>query len=557
MSSSLPTRLFKLNAPVVRHAQESFDLENDSLGEIITGTDISKLKSCNYCAISHVWGKKPPSFPVKGIPWPVPISSKEKLIFMLKACERRGYEYVWIDVLCIDQVRDHHEAEKEMPKMQQYYKNAHATIVFGSNWRDFASQWAKVEARIKDWNGDWDMGISVHWDGFADIDMFINDDWFWRVWTLQETVIPLTTTPLDTVVTLPAPYNRARLLTSDGSPMDIRGLCDLIDWTYSALGKLDYTTVVGTHSWIHPGAGMVNDHGAWWKMAILNEAIGLGAGPLHPIQAMLLTRYRNASNSIDQLKGVYALIDPVWYSQTTDPQVLYNELADAYIHQKEGALLLTMAVNQQQKQTKTWAAAAFPESNFGSVVPKARKYPLISATVTDNTLSLKAAGSNSNITVHGTKAYGDGSGELMTLIEDLSNLPSSYDISSIVTLIKSAIVRSRIDLHGLALDSIHDIQSLVGASLSIANAVSNALRGIFSGWDRWIFVMNTNIAILAWLPSKSSAPSSNYSLLWISKDVKNEWAVIVEGDTQTGCKKVGIAFVNSNPVGSETDVKIL
>ncbi|KAE9392139.1 hypothetical protein BT96DRAFT_776069, partial [Gymnopus androsaceus JB14] len=95
-----------------------------------------------YCTVSHVWGTKPPVFKVAGIDWDVPISSKEKLIFILKACERRGYEYVWIDLLCINQTRHAPEQEEEMQKMRQYYQKAHATIVFGSNWGAFASQWA-------------------------------------------------------------------------------------------------------------------------------------------------------------------------------------------------------------------------------------------------------------------------------------------------------------------------------------------------------------------------------------------------------------------------------
>jgi hypothetical protein len=267
----LPSRLFKLNIAVVRHADETFDITKTPLGSIVEGKELLALKSCNYCAISHVWGKTQ-SFTVAGIPWKVSVSTKEKLIFILKACEARGYDYVWIDLLCVNQDSAPDKAA-EMPKMRQYYQDAHATIVFGSDWKNFASQWKGAEARIKDWNGDWQRVIKADWDGFADIDMFITDDWFWRVWTLQETVIPATTTPLGTVVTAPAPFTSARLLTSDGAPMDVLGLCDVIAWTYTALGKLPYTSVTGKYSWIHPGAGVVNDHGKWWMMAILAHAL--------------------------------------------------------------------------------------------------------------------------------------------------------------------------------------------------------------------------------------------------------------------------------------------
>lgn len=69
-----------------------------------------------YCSISPVWGPRPPVFKVKDIPWGVPVSlSRAKIIL---------------------------------------FRNAHPTVVFGSAWKEFASQWAKVEA-------------------------FINDGWFW------------------------------------------------------------------------------------------------------------------------------------------------------------------------------------------------------------------------------------------------------------------------------------------------------------------------------------------------------------------------------------------
>jgi hypothetical protein len=91
---------------------------------------------------------------------------------------------------------------------------------------------------------------------------------------------------------------------------------------------------------------------------------------------MLLTRYRNTHYDDDRLKGVYALIDPVWHSQKVQ-DALFADLVAKYIDRKEGALLLTMAINNQSRKTRTWAAAVFFDSEFGSFVPDAGKYPLI------------------------------------------------------------------------------------------------------------------------------------------------------------------------------------
>lgn len=547
---TLPTHLFKLYSAAVRSATTTTDLAKVPLGQIVKGKSI---QSCNYCAVSHVWGK-PKSVQVANVPWTVPILGADKLLFILKACERRGYEYVWMDVLCVDQTRESPgDKNREVASMYRYYKNAHATMVFGTDWEHFASYWAKVDVLVKWWNGDSEKVIDPNWSGLGDIDTLIKDEWFSRVWTLQETVVPLTTTPFDTAVTNP-PYSRIRLLTSDGAPIDIRGLCDLIDWTYIALAKLAYTATPGTYSWIHPGAGVVNDNG-WWTKAVLNEAIRLGPTPLHPIQAMQLTRYRNTTYDVDRIRGVYALIDEEWQSVATDPIVVFKELGEKYIKEKEGALLVTMGVGQK---TRTWAAAVDPTSSFGSFVAPSGDYPLISATINfkDNTLLLKAAGLI-EISVKGDKQYGDGSGELNRLTTDLENL--HVDTSSIVILLKLAATQFQITT---PLDTLKLIQSFLDAEISNANSLSSALREVFAGWNRWIITFpisdSKSMAALAWLPfhDAKAVEAPTYSLLWLKNGV-NQWAVIVEGDMKKGCKKVGVAFVNSVPMGQVTDTILL
>ena len=175
------------------------------------------------------------------------------------------------------------------------------------------------------------------------------------------------------------------------------------------------------------------------------------------------------------------------------------------------------------------------------------------ASIKSDTLSLKAAGLIQISSLYGP--YGDGSGELENLIGYLSGL-SEVDTSSIVTLLALAATHFRIKA---SLNSLSLIQSFLSASTSNANSLSSALRDTFSGWNRWIISFSVpTVAALAWLPFCDPKPTvpPTYSLLWLKRDV-NEWAVIVEGDAQKGYKKVGIAFVNSAPMGQETDVTLI
>ncbi|KAJ7742035.1 heterokaryon incompatibility protein-domain-containing protein [Mycena metata] len=550
---------------------ESLDPENRDLSDVHLGSLLSTswkgpnaLESSNYYAVSHVWGKVE-KYEVAGIPWMVPISSEKKLLSILHACVCRGYEHVWMDVLCVNQ-ESTADSLAEITKMKDYYKNAGATIIFGEKYLDFAGLWKKVEELIREWEENWDKQISADWHGFPDIQDFLTDSWFHRVWTLQEAVIPL--------MDAPASYTPNRLLTSDGAAVDIRRLCGLIEWTYLALGKLDLGT--SPYPWIHPGAGVVNDH-SWEKVAKIIHAIRPGPSPLHPIQALMLTQHRDTSREIDKLRGFYALIDSDWHSLKEDFNDACTEIAEKYVQQREGALLLAMAVTPSIN--RTWAAAAFRNPNhslLGSFVPDSGCYPLISATIVNTTaLRLTVAG-YSKITTVEDRNYGDGSGELEQLIRRLKELSPNHNISSIIALLSSVIDRSRINLNGTQL---HDISSIGEAVRTRANAVSSILRSTFSGWNRRIIIVNET-AFLAWLPTHlthecdlgrscffkmkphppplSSTPrcGTTYSLLWLTSE-KDEWAVIVENPLKR-CRKVGIAYVKgSKPVAPQTVVTIL
>jgi hypothetical protein len=137
-----------------------------------------------YCTVSHVWGERPPPLDVESVPWPVPISSQAKLDSILEACSSQDFKYVWLDVLCINQKRKDEAANKdqgnEMLKMETYYANSAATIVFGLNYDEFAVQWSKVAPILDTWSADQNGKSSATrdavWAGLGAIDEFMKDD---------------------------------------------------------------------------------------------------------------------------------------------------------------------------------------------------------------------------------------------------------------------------------------------------------------------------------------------------------------------------------------------
>ena len=502
---------------------DRFDLAREAIGELIdTANAPAEIK---YCAITFVWGKTE-SLDVVNIPWYVPMGGKQKFIFIMDACSRRGYEYVWLDVLCTNQDSGT-EKDQEVPKMVDYYGKADVTIVIGESWQDFPSLWSNVQTRIVEWKGQWDKEIEVNWPGFQEIDHLLQDQWFWRVWTLQEAVIPLTTGGSQR-------YDPKRLVTAEGDQVDIKGLCDLIEWSSLALGK--HEQVRSKYWWVHPGGGIVNDKN-WWRMSRMAIAIDHEPQSLHPIQAVLLTEHRNVSFPVDRLKGLYGMMNQYWWSDKRKLKDIWKEILDKYVAKKEGALLLAMAVTK--KQHMTWAAPVFrdEDTEFASFVPDAGVYTLLQPPKVNNTtLELLIAGSVQSDILE--RSYGDGSGELCRLFDKLNELKDSVDISSVAHLLTVVIQRAGITLKS---NSLNDIEEAI---CDHGNAISSALRSFFSGWNRYIITIKSGtIAFLAWLPLFDTHVSHDtLSLLWLT-DLKDEWVVIVEGDLQNGCKKLGIAYV--------------
>ncbi|KAG8793223.1 hypothetical protein FRC17_008479, partial [Serendipita sp. 399] len=306
MPNGLPSRLFEL----YETPQKS---ENGKLvyGIQRSGDYLRELSPTpKYCTVSYVWGETQ-YIDVESVGWKVPITSEEKLHFMLDACARQGFTYVWCDLLCIwqgnadEDARVREDQLVELGKMQQYYAESSATIVLGQNYETFASRWAKVAPVLDIWAADRAATkretLQAVWQCLGDIDEVIHESqgsWFWRVWTLQEAVVP----------------KKARLRTTDGTEMNLPLLCDLIDWTYSALGTRTLNTSCGDarYDWIHPGQGVVNDRGWWVVSDNLKMAMSYRSSPIHPLQLLNITRFRKCFRPVDRLRGAYAMLDENW-----------------------------------------------------------------------------------------------------------------------------------------------------------------------------------------------------------------------------------------------------
>ena len=523
-----------------------------------------------YYAISHVWGSKPPLIDVPTIPWKVP-AAQGKVDFILNACAANKIDYIWFDIFCIRQGGRNDEAankdkEREMPKMQQYYTKCVAGFVIGDAYDSFAARWLKVDTLLNTWNKDRDgtKPETLHdiWQGLGDIDAVVGggkeDQWFWRLWTLQETVLP--------------PY----LLTSTGTVMQVYDFCNLIKWTYIALAKkiLDRNGPA-VYNWLDPGQGVVN-YKQWYLVAhclLLTRSFGQN---LDPLQALVVTSCREYNKSDfpkDALYGAYGLIDAKWHIKDEKKYTLqdvWKLTVTKYIEKYDIAPLLSMAVIVDNDMT--WAAG---KTKFmGSVVVEAGRcinktgivscYVIIifffsytsTAKMDDIKLKLTVPGvSKIKLIPNYTHEYKDGSGELSRLLSDLLELEQAkYKISSINALLIRAIRWAGFECQDH--DNLETLNHIItNHGIAQNNAISSGLREVFNGWYRFLVTTDSKDVFLAWCPVEmQELAEGNCSLLW-SVPGPNEWAAIVIGELNS-CRKLGIAFTNDFEPSPSTDQEV-
>lgn len=145
-----------------------------------------------YVAISHIWGGNTNT--IKGIKW------KVATWMSLERCKAlvKSYDCVWIDSLCIDQVHgeDKHAQIKNMHKI---YEDAEyvAVVLTGDYGRQLTSLRRLTELLIDLKSLGRECTSSRHctylktMEGIEEAAVVVNEmQWFKRVWTLQEAIVP-------------------------------------------------------------------------------------------------------------------------------------------------------------------------------------------------------------------------------------------------------------------------------------------------------------------------------------------------------------------------------
>jgi hypothetical protein len=114
-----------------------------------------------YCIISYVWITGKRNRTSKYLLEQVSPFTVDGLISAVEVCHKLGYDYFWIDALCIDQRRKSKEKEREIPNMGKYYRDALECIIFPD-------------------------GLNLNAEILPNGKL---PRWFYRSWTLQEYIL--------------------------------------------------------------------------------------------------------------------------------------------------------------------------------------------------------------------------------------------------------------------------------------------------------------------------------------------------------------------------------
>lgn len=146
-----------------------------------------------YSVVTHCWGEyiliNSNNIGLTGIDWNVPLDKNNlnKLEEILKFAKKCNIEWLWADMLCIDQ-SNKKEKIIEIPKMSDYYKNATFCLMYipGIDLYMIKSILNKIST-IEDDEELSNIGNILlkylHKSGF------LTNNWWKRVWTLQEFIL--------------------------------------------------------------------------------------------------------------------------------------------------------------------------------------------------------------------------------------------------------------------------------------------------------------------------------------------------------------------------------
>jgi hypothetical protein len=158
-----------------------------------------------YDAISYVWGSAPTSVTVlcNGRHLFITPTALEMLHYLHQHQAKTGTQKIWIDAICINQT-DQEEKSTQIPLMRDIYSRAATVIVWmgpsTSESDSFFAELQDVRKKLKVWMVLYTANPDCRgpdkeerpcnkafWKGLSQV---LNSEWFTRLWTFQEVILP-------------------------------------------------------------------------------------------------------------------------------------------------------------------------------------------------------------------------------------------------------------------------------------------------------------------------------------------------------------------------------
>jgi hypothetical protein len=170
----------KENSNIAYLPKRVYDVKEDRIIETK-----SIRRKLSWITISHRWGREHANRRIDGMEWMCRDSDLTKLRNAMKIAREHDIRYLWMDSVCVDQ-SDQDEMIQEIKKYRSIYLNATCTIAYLDEIREDLEQMImelidRINNRRKHYN-------KIE-DGKNCFEEFIRNEWFKRVWTLQEMLI--------------------------------------------------------------------------------------------------------------------------------------------------------------------------------------------------------------------------------------------------------------------------------------------------------------------------------------------------------------------------------
>ncbi|KAF9246180.1 hypothetical protein BU15DRAFT_70295 [Melanogaster broomeanus] len=563
-----------------------YDCENQILKDQQTYLRETNNVAPPYLVVSQVWGNIQEQMSLLTIEWPVPISSKAKWDAILRYCRNENIKWLWMDILCINQSANSEEANREkdaeIPKMGEYYRGSFACLVVPEDYTLFSTAHKHVmhlfrtivstNALVKD-------NAAVIWECIAHVDAMMSDQYFWRMWTFQELLLP------------------AKHVLLDGQELRTSSLKSVLEWYYKILrnGSLKRPSGGREYSFIKPeNETVISKNWEPTKMGWgLKEELDQ-KGHVDLISLVSQTRDKSCKFDVDRLLGLYGLLcndEQVPIETTTTLQKATQHDKSTHTESSTARLLSIWERTLCKAVTsgKVWPLlhdVILTESEVGSWKPDIRAFHRRGDAIFvrqetlnhSNTGSIRITQDGLHIPVRvvgrvvgASVSIGDGGGEINKLITCTWILKArGFNINPIVQQFKDGLAGSdSVPLGGVdearrALDMALSAQSL-SKCFSVVEHTELRRKLVYApgvtGWDKMVLAVQidgrtTPAVCLAWVHSKLHPMKSGCLVLDVTSDPVENVQRWVVANTEGSNKVQKIGTVRSFPGLIEVNSKL-